>query len=103
MEPEQNQLQQPIHRRNLNNIGEDHRDDNEMDFVRELDVSENEEEGDLEEPLAEEDYDPRMFEEQKERAQLVRGIRERRYAEFTVTQANSTQRCNASKLHTDAV
>lgn len=75
MEPEQNQLQQPIHRRNLNDTGEDHRDDNEMDVVRELDVSDNEEEGDLEEPLAEEDYDPRMFEEQKERAQLVRSNR----------------------------
>ena len=47
-----------------------------MDIINEIGVSDNEED-DLEEPLAEEphaeeDYDPRLFEEQKERAQRYR-------------------------------
>ena len=72
-----------------------------MDLIQELDVSDKEED-ELEEPVAEEDYDPRIFEEQKERARLVRGNRESQ-PELTVTQANATQPCNESKLHADAI
>ena len=38
-----------------------------MDIINQIDVSDREED-DFEEPIAEEDYDPRLYEEQEERA-----------------------------------
>ena len=54
-------------------------------------------------PLAEEDYDPRMFEEQKERARQNRGGNIQNLPELTVTEANPSMLCKESKLHADAV
>ena len=54
-------------------------------------------------PLAEEDYDPRMFEEQKERARQNRDGNIENLPELTVTQANLSKLCKESKLHADAV
>ena len=69
-----------------------------MDALLNIDMSDKEED-DLEEekiaeePPAEEDYDPRLFDEQKECAQQpVRGNRENQH-ELTATRANSTQQC----------
>ena len=57
---------------------------------------------DNEELYEEEDYDPRIFEEQNERAQFVRG-NEGNEPELTAVPANLTQQCKASKLHADAI
>ena len=69
-----------------------------MDIINQIDVSDREED-DFEEPLAEEDYDPRLYEEQLGRAKLIG----RSQRALTVTRVNSTQRCKASKLHADAI
>lgn len=41
-----------------------------MDIINQIDVSDREED-DFEEPIAEEDYDPRLYEEQSGRAKLI--------------------------------
>ena len=75
-------MQAPINRPRRADTNGDHGNGEEMDALLDIDVSDKEED-DLEEeklaeePPAEEDYDPRLFDEQKECAQQpVRGNRE---------------------------
>ena len=90
------QIRQAINRI-LNNTNEDA----DMD-VLEGDESDNSGDEDQEEQPAEEDYDSRIFEEMKERAEpkLYRDILT---PELTATPSNAVQAYNPSKMHTDAV
>ena len=70
--------------------------------VLEGDESDKSSDEDQEEQPAEEDYDSRIFEEMKERAEpkLYRDILT---PELTATPSNAAQAYNPSKMHTDAV
>ena len=90
------QIRQAINRildnTNENADMDDHEDD-------ESDKSSGE---DQEEQPAEEDYDSRIFEEMKERAE-PKLYREIITPELTATPSNAAQAYNPSKMHTDAV
>ena len=70
--------------------------------VLEGDESDKSSDEDQEEQPAEEDYDSRIFEEMKERAE-PKLYREIGTPELTATPSNAAQAYNPSKMHTDAV
>ena len=72
----------------------------ENDF--EADESDKSGDENQDEPPAEEDYDPRIFEEMKERAE-PKLYRDSITPGQTATPSNAAQAYNPSKMHTDAV